>query len=273
MKPLLGKRCFDRLAVILTLVLVGGGVKYGAAPTQKDPDSLPPLRLHYLGHAAFLFTFDNGVTLLVDYGVSDAYGLTSPVHALGDVKPDLVAFTHHDPDHDRKQAFPGATIVDGKDFNLKGISLQAIPVSERAREDNTGYLIRYRGLTVFLSGDLQGDLTAADAPARWNNLKKRLPAQLDLLLVPVGWVRPVPGEAAGLVGVLKPRAVIPIHYWSTAEKTDFLDRFRSRPGYVVEEVGGPSWAVARTRSSALTRIVSLTPGPVVTQTTDKTNKN
>ncbi|MBP7866727.1 MAG: MBL fold metallo-hydrolase [Acidobacteria bacterium] len=243
-------------ACFLAGITLGGLVFAGEGSGRA-----PSVRLHYLGHASFVFAFDNGVTLLVDYGVSNAYGLTSPIHDLGDLKPDLVAYTHHDPDHDRQQAFPGATVIDGKDFALRGIRLQAIPVSERARDDNTGYLIRYKGLTLFLSGDLQGDLTAPDAPARWTALKKRLPSRLDLLLVPVGWVRPVPGEAAGLVEVLRPRAVIPTHYWSAAEKADFLDRFRSRPGYVVEDTGSPSWGVDSSGPPGVTRVVSLTPAP------------
>ena len=116
------------------------------------------LRLHYLGHSSFILAFGNGVTVLTDYGESRAYGLDSPVYDAGDLKPDLVLYSHHHPDHDRGKVFEGAAVVDGGSLRLKGLEIRAIPVSENAAGDKAGYLFTYRGRTVFHAGDCQGDM-------------------------------------------------------------------------------------------------------------------
>jgi len=80
----------------------------GSRPTQDAP----VISIHYLGHSSFFITFGKSITLLTDYGESNAYGLDSPVFDLGDVSPVLVTYSHHHADHDRGQTFPDATVVD-----------------------------------------------------------------------------------------------------------------------------------------------------------------
>jgi L-ascorbate metabolism protein UlaG (beta-lactamase superfamily) len=63
------------------------------------------MRIHYLGHASFVLRFENGESILLDYGVSNAYGLASPVFDLSGAEPSIVAFSHDHPDHRR----PGAS--------------------------------------------------------------------------------------------------------------------------------------------------------------------
>jgi hypothetical protein len=50
----------------------------------------PLLRLHYLGHSSFVLRFAGGVSLLTDYGKSNAFGTGSPIYDLGDLHPDVV---------------------------------------------------------------------------------------------------------------------------------------------------------------------------------------
>jgi len=60
----------------------------------------PLLRFHYLGHSSFVLRFADGVSVLTDYGKSNAFGLESPIHDLGDLHPDVVLYSHHDEDHE-----------------------------------------------------------------------------------------------------------------------------------------------------------------------------
>lgn len=59
----------------------------------------PLVSTHYLGHASFILQFDNKITILTDYGTSNAYGLKSPIYGLGNFKPDIVTYSHNDIDH------------------------------------------------------------------------------------------------------------------------------------------------------------------------------
>ncbi len=96
----------------------------------------PDIRLYYLGHSSFVLAFDNGVTILIDYGQSRAYGLDSPIYDVGYCRPTLVTYSHHHKDHDRGATFPTATTLYGQDLNLKNIDIRAIPVSEHSEGDN-----------------------------------------------------------------------------------------------------------------------------------------
>lgn len=233
------------------------------SPEFKMPPAKPEVQIHYLGHSSFLFTFDNGVTLLTDPGQSRAYGLDSPVYELGDFKPSIVTFSHHHPDHDRGQSFPGATVLDGKGVTMKGITIEAIPVSEKSEGDNFGFLITYKGVTVFHAGDSQGDMAALSAGQVKQSLKAKLPRRLDVLLVPIGFIRPITREAAAYVEFLQPRTVIPMHFWSAAEKTGFLEELKSRGGkFQIIDQGSSNWAVSVSQTSSSIQVISLTAGPL-----------
>ncbi|MBM4172675.1 MAG: hypothetical protein FJ214_12455, partial [Ignavibacteria bacterium] len=61
----------------------------------------PSVEIKYQGHASFLIKFDNGRTILTDYGISDVYkeyGYESPIAKLNLV-PDIVTYSHKHQDH------------------------------------------------------------------------------------------------------------------------------------------------------------------------------
>ena len=63
--------------------------------------------IHYLGHSSFVLEFDNGITIVTDYGHYNAWvdgGWDSPIYDFGDLIPDVMTYSHtnhadhYDPD-------------------------------------------------------------------------------------------------------------------------------------------------------------------------------
>ena len=236
------------------------------APTATPPE--PDIHIHYLGHSAFVLQFDNGVSILTDYGQSRAYGLDSPIYDVGDFQPTIVTYSHHHPDHDRGATFDTDHVLDGLDeLTLEGISLEPVLTTENTREDNTSYLITYKGFTVLHLGDAQGDISHIDREDVRQHLREIFPEPVDLLLVPIGWTRNILQEAEATVALLQPRRVIPIHYWSRGEKADFLtllaDRNQSAgASYQVQEIGDAEYDIWIDGAAVRPiQVISLEPAP------------
>jgi L-ascorbate metabolism protein UlaG (beta-lactamase superfamily) len=231
----------------------------------------PLLKLHYLGHSSFVLRFASGVSLLTDYGKSNAFGLESPIYDLGDLHPDVVLYSHHDDDHDRGDEFPGATILDGahlhEEVGIDGVVFEPIKTSEHAPGDNTSFLILFEELRVIFAGDCQGEIEAVDQPAQRERIAALFPGRIDLLFLPIDWTHPIAAKAASFVELLRPRIVIPIHYWSRQAKTDFLSSLsgKNEPGakrFLVEELDRPDYAIDSVgNGDAAIRVIGLEPAP------------
>ena len=233
---------------------------------------LPPLlRLHYLGHSSFVLRFANGISVLTDYGESSAFGLDSPIHGLGELQPDVVLYSHHDEDHDRGEEFPGATILDGahlhEEVGIDGILFEPIKTREHSSGDNTSFRIGFDGLTILFAGDCQGEIEAIDQPAERERIEMIFPGRIDLLLVPIDWTHAIAAKAAAFVELLRPRAVVPMHYWSREAKAAFLALLEEENGegkkrFLIEELGRPDYAIEGTGSDGdAVSVISLEPAP------------
>jgi len=101
-----------------------------------QPPHQSPIHVYYLGHAAFLFTLDNGLTVLTDYGESMAYGLDSPVFELGDARPDVVTLSHDHVDHAGGELPIGVSqlVTGGAGYETRGLTITPIPTFERSLE-------------------------------------------------------------------------------------------------------------------------------------------
>jgi L-ascorbate metabolism protein UlaG (beta-lactamase superfamily) len=231
----------------------------------------PLLRVHYLGHSAFVLRFADGVSVLTDYGKSNAFGLDSPIHDLGDLHPDVVLYSHHDDDHDRGDEFPGATIIDGahlyEEVGIDGIVFEPIKTAEHAAGDNTSFLIGFESLRILFAGDCQGEIEAVDQPAERERLETLFPRRIDLLLLPIDWTHPIAAKAAAFVDLLQPRCMIPMHYWSEQAKSDFLAALAEKNSpaekrYLIEKPGRPDYAIESAgKSDAAIRVIGLEPAP------------
>ena len=229
------------------------------------------LQIHYLGHSSFVLRFGNDISLLTDYGKSNAFGTDSPIYDLGDLRPDVVLYSHHDDDHDRGDEFPGATILDGahlhEEVGIDGVVFEPIKTSEHAPGDNTSFLIGFEELRIVFAGDCQGEIETVDQPAQRERIETLFPRRIDLLFLPIDWTHPIAAKAASFVELLRPRTLIPIHYWSRQAKTDFLSLLseKNEPGakrFLVEELDRPDYAIDSVdKGDAATRVISLEPAP------------
>ncbi|HEX2866563.1 MAG TPA: MBL fold metallo-hydrolase [Ignavibacteriales bacterium] len=188
---------------------------------------LPVIGVHYLGHASFLLQFDNGISVLTDYGASNSYGLDSPVYDLKGLEPDVVIFSHSHPDHKRPDAAFGKSsrvITAPESISIKGLTITPIPTSEKSLNtlDNTGYLFTYKGLNVLHIADAQALIMADSSESIKQMIKKVYTKKYDLLFMTIQGVNEFIPQAEVFVNLIEPARIIPMHYWSRKYKADFL---------------------------------------------------
>lgn len=249
-------------ALLLSLLALGPFI--GGTLTHTEE---PPIRLYYLGHSAFIIFFDNGVSMLLDYGISYSYGLPSPIYPVNGFEPAIVAYSHQDQDHDRGETFATKYQLRGNHLNYRGIDIKPFHTSEGYKNSNISYLISYKGFTILHLGDAQGDIVNIANAEEQKLLKAMFPNRLDLLLIPIGWTKDILKEAEATVGFLKPRQVIPMHYWYKHTKEQFLKDLESgNPSdakYRILTVNGPEYSIVQLNSSLdeTIQVVSLEPKP------------
>ena len=81
--------------LILILLIINIGLLFAQS-------SNPIVKIHYLGHSAFVLQFDNGINVVTDYGKENAWvawGWNSPINDIGDLIPDVMTFSHQHEDH------------------------------------------------------------------------------------------------------------------------------------------------------------------------------
>lgn len=216
-------------------VAVGVAVlAFAAWVVAADSSPKAPACLHYLGHAAFVLTLDDGTTVLMDYGQSRAYGLDSPVHPLGGLVPDVATYSHDHPDH------AGGTLPEGvgrvlrgpHDLTVGGLGIRTIPTFERSLEapDTNGFLFTHKGLRILHLGDCQALIQGVGREEVRQRIRALYPDLYDVVLVPIGFVRDILEPAAAFVGLLRARIVVPMHYWSPGDRDAFLKLVEGRPG-------------------------------------------
>jgi L-ascorbate metabolism protein UlaG (beta-lactamase superfamily) len=233
------------------------------------------MRIHYLGHAAFVLRFENGHSILMDYGVPNAYGRSSPVYDLSGAEPSVVTFSHDHPDHRR----PGATftsarvLAGGGSLTLDGMTITSIQTSEESigTPDNASFVILYGGFRILHLADAQAYIAAIDDPVVKHKVKARYPDNYDLVFMTIDGRTEMAGQAAAFLDLLSPARAIPMHYWTGDAKVDFfaeLDRLnrqgRSRTKrFTIAEPGGSDFSLYADSPAFGTRVISLEPSSLV----------
>lgn len=155
--------------------------------------------LTWYGHSCFRLDFGAGGSVVFDpYEAGSVPGVELP----GDISADLVLCSHGHGDHNAA----GRVRLSGKTpaFSVTGIDSFHDPDKGAKRGPNRISIVEYAG---FRAAHL-GDLGCALEPEQ-----EALLRDLDLLLVPVGGFFTIgPGEAKALLGALKPRIAVPMHY-------------------------------------------------------------
>ena len=163
------------------------------------------MNIRWLGHSCFLFTNQEGMTVLTD-PFNNKVGYPEP-----HIETDIALVSHHHPDHDSVQVLPGKPqIIEGEGTHtVSGLSFQGTATFHDAeqgtkRGKNTLFSFTMDGVRIVHLGDL-GHLLTPDHLADVG--------QVDIVCVPVGGFYTIDAEQAyQVVQQLKPKIVLPMHY-------------------------------------------------------------
>ena len=232
----------------------------------------PPISVHYLGHSSFVIYFDNGVYIVTDYGISNSYGYVSPIYGIGSLKPDILTYSHKHQDHYDPVRMPDSVryiLTDFDTLSLAGLTIRPVRVAENAvlLNDNSAFIFSYKDFTLVHSGDTQANIMNIASQMNKDYLKKNFPEKIDLLLMPIEGVSQFIPQAEAFIDFLRPKRVIPMHYWSKKCESDFLAYLESQnqsagKNYRIDRRSGAKYAVAVSDTATIPiQIISLNPSP------------
>jgi L-ascorbate metabolism protein UlaG (beta-lactamase superfamily) len=191
-------------------LLAAAFVLFFSAGLSRAADK--PLTLRWHGQSCFLLTSPGGAAILMDPFHKEA---GYPVPAL---KVDAVTVSHEHFDHNNVEAAkPGAKIIPGLtesgflqvneqvgDVHIRSVATYHDSRQGMMRGKNTVFIFETAGLTVVHLGDLGHVLDEEQVKAI---------GKTDVLLIPVGGTYTIDAaEATRVMGQLKPKMVIPMHY-------------------------------------------------------------
>lgn len=234
--------------------------------------------LFYIAQAGFCIKTASGKTIFIDPYLSDAcermFGfkrmIPSPLQA-EEVNADLYLITHHHADHLDPDALP--VIVQKPDtffgiapdcvsffeemkvnptrykmlkeddqWQWNDISIKAIYADHgELAPDAIGYLLEIDGIKIYHVGD---------TAYRPEEIKASLQSEIDIMIAPINgtYGNMIASEACELAALLKPRLLIPCHFWMFLEhvvpdgKGDpatFLQCAAALPGTIKAKVMAP----------------------------------
>jgi L-ascorbate metabolism protein UlaG (beta-lactamase superfamily) len=217
--------------------------------------NIPEVKIHYLGHSSFLINFDNRINILTDYGKPNAYkewGWDDEIFGIDSLSPTLVTYSHKHADHfdpERLKGKHSITImgidsvwVNGvgysttDELNEPGIqrangkiafeSLLITPIatseSDTSVKDNYSYLFQYQNLSILHLGDCQANIIGIDSARNQDNANWILPTNCDIVMLPIESTKQFIPQLEKFISFLKPKAIIPMHYWSRSYKEKFF---------------------------------------------------
>ena len=213
------------------------------------------LIIHYLGISAFVFVCPNGDKIGIDFWTPGAFpyaGDTPMNSGISDghiLKYLLISHDHKDHCFVPPYAAVIRCVVDGRIEDGKKISLandlsvtqydseHFPPSMGRGSKANTVFVFDFDGQKICHLADAFG--TILDLP-KLVELKKKIGA-IDLLLMPIDGANTKPlGSHAVLeaIKILAPAAVIPMHYYDTKDKAQFLTDAKKQGYKIVDRISG-----------------------------------
>ncbi|HOI69254.1 MAG TPA: MBL fold metallo-hydrolase [Methanothrix sp.] len=192
------------------------------------------MKISWLGHSCFRIEDGSGRVVVTD-PFDEAVGYPLPK-----TKADVVTISHDHHDHNNVRTLkgnpavvrgPGKKAAAGIEF--RGIASYHDDQGGKRRGKNTIFSFEMDGIRVCHLGDLGHLLSEEDAAAL---------GEVDVLMIPVGGVYTLDaGGAKKVVGQIRPKVVIPMHFMTPALtfKVESADRFLSgqrveRPGHTLE---------------------------------------
>ncbi|MFX0092289.1 MAG: MBL fold metallo-hydrolase [Candidatus Hodarchaeota archaeon] len=228
------------------------------------------VNIHYLGHASFIIQFDNGITILTDYGTSNAYDLDSPIHDFGIVKPDVITYSHKEHIDHNSGLIPNNNppiLTNSASLDIKEVRIEPIRTCERSleEEDNTSYLFTYKGFKILHLGDAHAYIYNIDQKKVKECVKKLYPDTYDILLATIDGPKPMINEAEQFIDLLQPKRIVLMHYWSVKYKNKFLDHLNGLNKnmgrqYHIQRLKSPKYSVSTLNESVPPiQVISLEP--------------
>lgn len=189
------------------------------------------MTITWFGHACFRIETKGGSVLIDPFGKET--GLKPPK-----IKDNLVLVTHHHFDHDNtSEANPEAFIIDGPgEYEKQGISIRGIAsfhdkTNGKERGSNTIYVVKAEEIVICHLGDIGQE--------KLEESQVEDIGDVDILMVPVGGTYTVDHkEAAGIIGQIEPKIIVPMHYKIKDLKIDISgpDKFLKEIGLTPEKV-------------------------------------
>ncbi|MGI9479807.1 MAG: MBL fold metallo-hydrolase [Hyphomicrobiaceae bacterium] len=236
-----------------------------AANPQRPPvvqvAALKPYqaRLVYNGHSTFTIESPKGVTIATDYN-----DIVGPAFIPTIVTMNVAHGTHYTtrPSAKIKHILRGWNPIGPApaihDLTVRDLRVRNVPTSIRTSDDgsqsrpfgNSIFIVEVAGLCIAHLGHLHHTLTTQQLAQI---------GQMDIALVPIDGAYTL--DTAGVFDVLnalKPRIVLPMHYFSNAALTRFLDR--ARQDYEIVRQQATSVVISRDRLPETPRVIVLYPG-------------
>ena len=233
----------------------------------------PLVKIHYLGHSAFVLQFDNGITIVTDYGHYNAWvkwGWDSPIHSINDLKPDVLTYSHHHEDHYDPDRIPqGVThiLTDLDSLTIREIEIKPVRTCEDdiTVESNSSYIFTYKGLKICHLGDAQAYIMAIDTTKVRNHITDLFKDTFDVLIMPIEGKQKFIPQAEKFIDLLKPKVIIPAHFWSQEYMENFLTYLetqkRSGKKYQTNRVNGAKFNFSGSATTDLIKVIVLDRAP------------
>ncbi len=262
-----GRRLVPRLAVSLFVLACFSVVRGEATAGCRNPNvateeegfvrlvaASAPIQITWFGHSFFQLISGRGTRILTDpFG---AMGFPMP-----DVSADLVTVGREHGNHANVGLAKGNPVIlrglkdGGNDWNyvntmFRDVLVYDVPIHQRGVPEAWGlrgsaFVFEMDGLCVLHSGDVSEP---------FNEDQLQMIGHVDVLLQTIGGVFTVgPEGALQIIEQLKPKIVIPMHYWSN---NNALERFTAGP-YKVRMLETNSFTVSKETLPPETEIIVL----------------
>ena len=185
------------------------------------------IEIKWFGHSFFQITSSQGTRIITDpFG---AMGFPMP-----EVWPNVVTIGREHGNHNNVGLAKGNPVIlrglkeGGEDWNqinttFRDVLIYNVPVHQRGAPGNlsrrgSGFVFEMDGLCIFHSGDVSDP---------YNEDQLQLIGHVDILLQVIGGVYTIgPEGAKKVIEQLKPKIVVPMHYWY---QMSVLERFTDGP--------------------------------------------
>ena len=218
---------------------------------EEDDSFLRPaaasgsIEIKWFGHSFFQITSSSGTKIITDpFG---AMGFPMP-----EVWPNIVTVGREHGNHNNVGLAKGSPVIlrgvkEGTDewnqvnFTFRDVLIYNVPVHQRGMPGyyqslkGSGFVFEMDGLCIFHSGDVSEP---------FNEDQLQLIGHVDVLLQTIGGVYTIgPEGAQKVIELLKPKVVIPMHYWY---HYGVLEKFIDGP-YPVHQLNTNSITVSKDR--------------------------